>query len=168
MWFASLFTHFKRKFNFVNLGLRSQIFWSNFEDPLKVTLWAKILAGIQIILSYRWVCHTALSQLLSFLFRVGMNLQTQAPSDPSSCCPLYLQVGKKKWTTWAAPTMSTITTALHSGNGPPTCTSFLLFFWCYNTICTAQMSNKAWKVASFYSFDKQRQSSIFSVKHEVS
>lgn len=56
-----------------------------------------------------------------FFFRDGMSLRTQAHSDPSSCCPHCLQAGKRRWTTWDAPTMSTTTTALHSGNGPLTC-----------------------------------------------
>lgn len=49
-----------------------------------------------------------------------MNLPIQALSDSSYClhCP---QAGRRRWTTWDAPTMSTITTAQHSGKGPPTC-----------------------------------------------
>lgn len=60
-------------------------------------------------------------------FRVGMSLWIQAPSGLSSCCLLYLRAGRKRWTTWGAPTTSITTTALHSGNGLPTCTPELIF-----------------------------------------
>lgn len=50
-----------------------------------------------------------------------MSLQTLALSDPNNCCLHYPQGGRRRWTTWDAPTLSTTTTDLHSGNGLPTC-----------------------------------------------
>lgn len=50
-----------------------------------------------------------------------MSLQTLALSDPNNCCLHYPQGGRRRWTTWDAPTLSTTTTELHSGNGLPTC-----------------------------------------------
>lgn len=50
-----------------------------------------------------------------------MSLQTLALSDPNNCCLHYPQGGRRRWTTWGAPTLSTTTTELHSGNGLPTC-----------------------------------------------
>lgn len=82
-----------------------------------------------ISLGYLWprdpsVTHKTWWQK-TFSFRDGMSLRTRAPSDLSSCCPHCPQAGKRRWTTWDARTMSTTTTALHSGKGPPTCMSDL-------------------------------------------
>lgn len=56
-----------------------------------------------------------------FCLRDGKNLQTLALSDPNNCCLRYPQGGRRRWTTLDAPTSSTTTTALHSGNGLLTC-----------------------------------------------
>lgn len=56
-----------------------------------------------------------------FCLRDGKNLPTLALSDPNNCCLRYPQGGRRRWTTLDAPTSSTTTTALHSGNGLLTC-----------------------------------------------